>query len=272
MPHCFRVLGAIAMIVVFSGSLSAAPVDISGVPFYPTCEGSGPSAAGMIIGYWDANGFPSLIPGTNDWSTNQAAIQNMIVSPEHVTDYVGYGTGLDRLDANPGGAPYHADNCLADFAWSSRGMVLADGKSFENKQISGLVGYANLMGYSGATGSWEYYGLVWDNLLESIDMDRPAEFFVASTASGVADHFVTVIGYDDAPGHLQYEFYDPTGSGEAQWADFTYLAAGQPWSVYSGTFFEIPTGVFIATPPEPATLGLLAVGLGLVARARRRRR
>jgi hypothetical protein len=245
---------------VFGGQVSIA----SEVPNYPYWEGCGPTAAGMIIGYWDAHGCGNLIPGSSSWSSStSAAITTMMATPEHFYDYVGYGTGQDRLDVLPLSLPatYHADNSVADFMWASRGMVLADQSSFENKQISGLVGYANLMGYSGATGSFENYGSLWNDLVSEINAGRPAEFYVASSTSGISDHYVTVTGYDDTPEHLRYQFYDTWGD-PAQWADFTYLASGKQWSVYSGTFF---------VAPEPATLVLLAAGLAVVARGRKRR-
>jgi hypothetical protein len=48
------------LILALSGTLSAAIVEITGVPNYSYYEGCGPTAGGMIIGYWDAHGGPNL--------------------------------------------------------------------------------------------------------------------------------------------------------------------------------------------------------------------
>jgi len=261
----------LVLILALSGTSSGAitTVELSGVPSYAWYEGCGPTAAGMIIGYWDAHGAPNLIPQPKDLQ----AIRNMIASPEHFIDYVGYGTGMDRLDKYPTVPPleYHANNSLADFIWGSRGPELADKDSYEYMQVVGLVSYANMRGYAYASGWWEYYGSLWDDFVAEIDAGRPAEFFVASQDKGsgqtqaTPDHYVTAIGYkcdDQDPNYRKYEFYDTTG-GDAQWKDFLYLDSGKAWSIQSGTFF---------TAPEPATLVLLAFGCAGLAAGRARKR
>jgi hypothetical protein len=258
MDWSVRAVFVSALILALSGTLSAEVV-LDGVPNYQWYEGCGPTAGGMIIGYWDAHGGPNLIPGSN-----QQAINNMIASQGHFDDYVDFGTGMDRLEKYPTVPPltYHADNSLADFMWSSRGGAAADGESFEGKQIDGLKGYAKKMGYTDASGGWETYTYLWDRFVAEINAGRPMEFYVGLSDSTSPDHFVTAFGYDDTPGHRKYRFYDTTG-GAAQWADFAQFAPGKAWSIQSGTFF---------TAPEPATFAFLAFGCaGLVARARKRR-
>jgi|WetSurMetagenome_2_1015567.scaffolds.fasta_scaffold07890_4 hypothetical protein len=230
---------------------------ISGVPNYPQYEGCGPTAAGMIIGYWDSKGFSNLIPDSSTWSSStSAAINTMIASPEHFSDYVGKGTGVDAP------LPHHPNNSVADFMQSSAG-ALADGTSYENMQVYGLVGYAQFKGYSGAVGKYEdYLTLRWDDLVAAVNANQPVELYVASTTSGVADHFVTVTGYDDTPDAHKYFFYDGLGDPEQE-APFAFLEVGKQWSVKSGTFFYMT--------PEPATLALLVLG-GAAIMARRRTR
>ncbi|MCX5671427.1 MAG: hypothetical protein NTU94_08940, partial [Planctomycetota bacterium] len=262
------------LVFAFSGSLSADMVEVPGVPDYSYYEGCRPTAAGRIIGYWDANGALNLIPQPKDLT----AIRTMMASPEHFYDYVyftdgvHYGTGKDRLDVHSDSLPstYHTDNSLADFMWSSRGGAAADSESLEGKQIDGLVGYAKQIGgYSNASGGWETYTYLWDRFVAEINANRPMEFYVASVGKessplATPDHFVTAFGYRDTQGHPEYKFYDTTG-GAAQWADFTLFVAGQQqqWSIQSGTYF---------TAPEPATFAFLALGCsGLLVWARKRR-
>ena len=83
---------------------------INDVPSYEWYHGCGPTAAGMIIGYWDAHGYDNLITagdGTNSWATNQQAVKDMIASAGHIYDYV------PTPDRTPTvGDPYHADDSV----------------------------------------------------------------------------------------------------------------------------------------------------------------
>jgi len=240
---------------------------LAGVPAYhPTYYGCGPTAAGMIIGYWDGNGYGNLITGgdgSNSWTTNQAAVKAVIASQGHIDDYWG---APDPLAAG------HTDNCIADFMLANRDP-LADGESDAQKQDNGLVGYAAYAGYTHAQGDWLYYGdqTLWDILLGEIDAGRPMEFFVDVTndAEAEANHFVAVLGYR----------YDVGGGGEAvnrefachdcyddgiHWHAFRGLAAGETYGIETATWFN--------PAPEPATFGLLLSGAGVVvARCYRRK-
>jgi hypothetical protein len=258
----FQVAAADAQIAL--GTTPPVPLDASpgggsqalipDVPTYYWYNGCGPTALGMIIGYWDAHGAPNLIPGSNDWTTNQSAIQNMIASPGHIRDYV---PTPDRV-ATPQD-PYHADDCVADFCGASRAPWGYGWSGFE-AQATGLWGYAEHCGYNQYTVSQDYYGVdgsaLWNEVTAAIDAGHPLELLVDSNGDAATDHFVTVVGYDVVSGQKRYGCRDTwVSSGtNIRWEDFGPLTFGKEWGVYGATFFSLPV-------PEPSTIA----GLGVLA-------
>jgi autotransporter-associated beta strand protein len=234
----------VVLVLLASSRALGGQVTINDVPSYIWYGGCGPTAAGMIIGYWDAHGYPNLITagdGTNSWTANQQAVKDMMASPEHFYDYWGYGKGKDRVPP----PPFHSNNSVADFMGASKGTILEDGASYENKQYVGMVGYANYCGYSNASGFYAYFGSLWDIYVAEINAGRPMEFFVDPTGGNIATHFVTAIGYDDTPGALKYACYD-TYDLNVHWYTFAGKASGQLYGIQSGSVFALPSG--------PATL------------------
>jgi autotransporter-associated beta strand protein len=215
--------------------------------------GCGPTAAGMIIGYWDAQGAPDLIPltatgdGTNSWTTNQQGVKDMIASPGHIYDYV---PTPDRVPPEPPDPPdpYHDDNSVADFMGASRDP-LGLGWSYENLQYVGMVKYAKYCGYPNASGFYAYFGGLWDIFVAEIDAGRPMEFFVDPNEDvySTATHFVTAIGYDDTGETKQYACYD-TYDHDVHWYEFARNASGQLYGIQSGSWFNP------AAEPQPVTL------------------
>ena len=226
------VLVAAALLAAIGGRAWADVRIIDGVPGYLWYHGCGPTAGGMIAGYWDAHGFGGLISGTNDWLTNQVAVKEMVASPGHIRDYA---PTPDRT-ATPAD-PYHADDCLADFMECSKGR-LAHGDSLDTKQGGGLVKYFQFRGYPDATAYWRFVWGLWGDFTASIEAGRPVELFVDRDADGQADHFVAAFGYDDddptAPKYLCYN----TDDREPHWYGFAPVAPGLGWGVYTGTLFD----------------------------------
>jgi len=243
---------------------------IDGVPAYEWYHGCGPTAGGMILGYWDARGFDDLIPGSNDWDTNRDAIQNMIASQGHVDDYALYDGVDDSSHAQPYpdlsehgmGLPHRSD-CLADCMRTSQSRFgMKYGWSTWDNMSGGLVDYARLCGYDSEMTQKDFAWGLWDALVAAIDAGEPAELLVDTDANGATDHFVTAIGYDDTPGALRYAAYN-TWDRDVHWYEYARIENGQAWGVYGGTLFH--------PVPEPGAGVVLILG-AMVALIRRRRR
>ncbi|HUW09428.1 MAG TPA: hypothetical protein VM537_06825 [Anaerolineae bacterium] len=250
-------------ICALGASVGADVITIPDVPSYIWYHGCGPTAAGMIIGYWDAHGYENLIQGSNDWTTNNYGVKLMIASPGHILQYV------PTPDCNT--IP-HDDNCVADFNHCSRDWLnhtTAYGWSGFYWQDDGLRGYAAYQGYTEFSAFNELY---WDNTFwtwykAEIDAERPVELLVDSDGNGASDHFVTGIGYDNTPDALRYAFYD-TWDHDVHWYEFQMCLKDELFGIYGGTRFLLTVDI-----PEPASAGLLAAGvLWLLALGRRVRR
>jgi hypothetical protein len=108
---------------------------ITGVPIYEWYYGCGPTAGGMVIGYWDARpGYGNLFYG--DASTQTSAVNAMIASQAHIV--AGAENGYTYGDwHNSTSYPNHEANpdCIADF------MHVVDSGCDYFDVGPGLVGY-----------------------------------------------------------------------------------------------------------------------------------
>ena len=212
---------------------------ISGVPAYIWRYGCGPTAAGMVIGYWDMHGYANLVPG--DSSTQTADVNAMIASDEHYQDYSlpidNAGTGILTDKSELGGA--HSNNSVADWMCTSWSLYsLYYGWTYFTAVDYAIDSYTEWKGYSGFTTHNEIWGaFTWDDLVAEMDNNRPLVLLVDSDADGVSDHFVPAIGYDTAS--HQYAAYN-TWDTSVHWYNFAQIAAGQPFSIYGATFTDPP--------------------------------
>ena len=224
---------AIGLSLLFASCTLAVEVTIPEVPSYIWYHGCGPTAGGMVIGYWDAHGYEALIPGTNDWSSNNQAVKDMIASPGHIRDYV---PTPDRVPTD--NDPFHVDDCVADFNRCSRDPN-EHGYSLFSKQDDGTSGYAAFRGYDLASGySLAFFNdTFWGQFVSEIDAGRPVELLTDSNADGLTDHFVTAIGYDDAEDARRYACYN-TWTHNVHWYDFARVGLGATYGIYGGAFFD----------------------------------
>ncbi|MFO1498624.1 MAG: Calx-beta domain-containing protein [Verrucomicrobiota bacterium] len=248
---------------------------VVGVPKYVWRHGCGPTAIGMIAGFYDTHGYPDLIDG--DASTQTAAVNQAIASQgsgsrnfgvqQHYEDYalpldyLGSSLWPDRSVDYPAGC--HVHNSIADFmetSWSRRGN--AYGWSWASMLTPSLQNYAKWRNPNyNVSASWHYFdGNLWDKLVYEVDHGRPMVFFVDSSQSGGVDHFIAAVGYDDSNPRL-YALHD-TWNQEMHWAVFQAPHAGVPWGVWCGCAFQlsgsldVPASVHYATLNGSATAGL----------------
>ncbi len=222
------------------GASGGAQAVIADVPAYNWHHGCGPTAAGMVVGYWDMQGYPDLIPG--DSTTQTAAVNSAIASTEHYDDYSvpidNPGTGILSDRSELGGA-HSPNNCIADWmetSWSLNNSYY--GWSHFSRVDDAIDSYCDSVGYTDFVTTNETWGaFTWDDFTAEIDGDRPMVFLVDTNADGDTDHFVTAIGYDDAL--MRYACYD-TYDANVHWYDFAQIDAGQDWGIHGATYVLPP--------------------------------
>ncbi|MFH1418991.1 MAG: hypothetical protein ABII12_11995, partial [Planctomycetota bacterium] len=220
---------------------------IGGVPGYQWYRGCGPTAAGMVIGFYDGNSFSWLIPG--DASTQTADVNQAIASTGHYTDYSlpidDGGTGLLPDNSYYGGA--HASNSLGDYmrtSWYTASNYY--GWSWQSDMDDALRDYTAYINstYGTAYAASSYYeswgSFTWSKFVAEIDADRPLVLLVDTDGDDYTDHFVTAIGYRDTSGYQEYGCLDTWApAGSIRWERFRGMAGGSSWGVAYATYFSI---------------------------------
>ncbi len=225
---------------------------IPAVPAYLWHHGCAPTAAGMVIGYWDGQGFSKLVPGVA--ATQTAAVNAMIAddsgypvcSPgsDHYRDY-----SCPRDDWTPtilpdrsqfGGA--HSSNCVADFmrtSWSAAGLRYG-WSHFEDVPLA-LVAYAENVAPGAYVVNAENHSFrlfPWATFKQEIDGGRPVLLLVDTNGDGNTDHLVTAIGYYDTTTPRRYGVRD-TWDTNIHWYTWREVAPGRTWGIYGATTFNI---------------------------------
>lgn len=206
---------------------------IPGVPAYLWRHGSGPTAAGMVLGYYDGAGFPDLLPG--DASAQTEAVNNVIASPEHYADY------SLPLDAPPTLLPdkserpeseRHANNSLADHLWTSWSLYGNYYGVTASADIRyGIKSYVkSVSAYTGISVPYRMPGIPWATVRNEIESGRPLIFLVDSDGDGASDLYVAVVGANTEEGVDYYGCYT-TWDRDLHWFPYREAAAGTPWGV-----------------------------------------
>ena len=219
------------------------------VPAYLWRHGCGPTALGMIAGYYDGLGFDTLFPGsayTQTAAVNQAIASGGVVgspypagSEQHFEDYsmpiddTTYSMLTDNYITKK--RTPHTDNSIADYMNTSRSTKNNRyGWSWSSDIGSAWLKYVRQQNITYTPTYQLFYTynatMTWAKLVSEIDAGRPMICLVDSDASGVSDHFVAVIGYRTSP-RQQYGSLD-TWYKAVRWENFTYMASGVAWGIW----------------------------------------
>lgn len=230
---------------VHSGIIKRKSTDakiISGVPAYIWQNGCGPTALGMVVGYYDKRGFEDLIIG--DASTQTKDVNDAIACKKHYEDY------SLPLDFHPKILPdksatenTNKENCIADFmktSWSKEnnywGWSWAShvNQAFENYVYIKNDQYVIHTHFERINN--DNINKAWKNYKIEIDNNRPVILLVDTNGDKISDHFVTAIGYD-AKDSL-YGVYD-TWDKNIHWYKLRTMSSKWAWGIYSMHFFKI---------------------------------
>ena len=224
-------------------------VVIPGVPAYLWHHGCGPTALGMVIGYWDGRLYPDMVPG--DASTQTAAVNAMMADDGGQSDcgiaasshFHDYACPLDSAGcvtpdrSQTGGA--HPDNCLADFMFTSQSsMGNCYGRTWFDHIADAFIQYVDMVAPQAMpdANSFYFFWFNWDIYKDQIDRGRPMLLLVDIDGDDEPDHMVTAIGYNDQT--MEYGVYD-TWDTEIHWYPWHGMDEGHPWGVYGIVRFGV---------------------------------
>ena len=230
-----------------SVAVSKTAVVIGGVPAYIWRYGCGPTAAGMVVGYWDTHGYDWLIPGNA--SSQTVAVNEAIASSQGAANhYDDYALPIDippdlvpDLSEPPAGDE-HSDNRIADFMRTSQSARSNYyGWSWFSDVTPAFTGYFQTVtpaGYHLLNRSLRMSNgsLNWDEFRAEIDARHPVVLLVDTDGNGSTDHFITAIGYDPA-GQLYAALN--TWDTSVHWFPFAAMGGGRTWSIYGAVTFAI---------------------------------
>lgn len=273
---------------------------LNNVPDYDWWYGCSPTSAGMMMAYYDINGYDgllydNLIPGGKAESSTFPSMpgqwdylaQAAIASPGHVRDF--YFSGDNRYGDDVGGTRHDFDS-LADFMGTSQDSagnangwttfwfydggfpvhaadIYAEGACYyESDGMFGMWEYFNYAGYGNGTPDGNFFSQYTDTHIGSNGFsfaDYMAEIDEGRVVMiHVDEHSMLGYGYDETDDTMY--LYDTWSAGPhtMSWGSYNGL------QLYGVTCFT-PTGGTSPTP-EPSTMLLLGFGLISLVRFRKK--
>jgi beta-propeller repeat-containing protein len=211
-----------------------------GVPEYKWNYGCTPAVAGMLMGYWDRQGFGKLVAGEQvlaplsshteqrprdfgpiyekaPQGSSQEIIDSLIASEGHHRDYWAHGFGPDEGANNDPMLDHHKDDCLADYMGTSKG-VRTNGATHANNEVAGLLQWAYDTGQFrlGEVYAVEDSVATFDKIKAEIDNSAPVMLSLACDGYLGGGHSVLAYGYLDlGPNDQWYAVRDTWMDGDS---------------------------------------------------------
>jgi len=264
---------------------------------YQWYHGCSPTAAGMMMGYYDINGYKgesydNMVPGgraEDETFSGPGLVNSIIASSGHIYDFYQGGTGAIGDDLPE---PWHDFDCLADFMGTSQDAAHlpngstwfffhGDGRKgtrqdyldlgFENEGMLGICDYIEYAGYeieSAYNQLTDVYleknrifdsGFTFEDYMTEIDEGRPVKISI-STFGG--KHSIYGYGYDVETGEILFHDTWSLGEKRMEWGG---LYTGS-WELLGVTCIEL------VPIPLPSSLFLSGLGMSLVGIARRHKK
>jgi len=253
---CLAIAFTCAMVTFGVMPATATQVTLSGVPIYYWWYGCSPTSGGMLVGYYDG------LPGYGNLVADTTGPYAMIHSPfDGVENSIG-----DFMNTNPstGGTsdPNIAAGMKAYIEWNDPNTPI-------NESYSATTWNEYTDDPEYIAPGWTKGEFIWADYKAEIDAGRP---MLLSWGTSTAGHTTIGIGYDDFnstnPNDWKVAIYTTwSGWPEPSWWYFDPDMSGfnpGDWNLDLGTFVRIePQAV-----PEPCTLLLIGVGIGLVGLSR----
>ena len=214
---------------------------IPGVPAYEWRYGCGPTALGMVLGYYDINSYPDIFPG--DASTQTPLVNQCIASTDHYNDYaipLDYYPNLLADVSEPPAGDEHSNNCIADFMFTSRSSYAnyygwswsSDLASAFDNYLLHVSSYQGLL-YSHYLSSFSFNAFIFEML-----SNKPMMALVHTDGDGNTDHFITLVGYRQQSGMNYYACYH-TWDQLVHWYEWKEISPGQLWGIYNVNTIEM---------------------------------
>jgi len=214
---------------------------IPGVPAYEWRYGCGPTALGMVLGYYDSNEYIDIFPG--DASTQTALVNQCIASTDHYNDYampLDYYPNLLTDVSEPPAGDEHSNNCIADFMFTSRSAYgNYYGWSWSSDVETALENYLlHVSSYQGFLYTHYLSSFSFDAFMFEMLSNKPMMALVDTDGDGYTDHFITLIGYRQLAGVNYYACFH-TWDQSVHWYEWKEIAAGQLWGIYNVNTIEM---------------------------------